>query len=327
MQVKVDNLFNKKDEKLIENYLVNSNDFVTSFKLFGKKERTIITYKKDSNGEKLRRIHEKIKNYLEYKLNIASSSFAYKRNTNCLDCLNMHKKSLSFIKSDISNYFDSIDIDNLILICICNISKLKIQDYYDVLNNKELIYKYIDKDNFLLLEKIIKVCFVDNKLPIGLVTSPILANVYLYFVDQKISSNKKIIYTRYCDDILISITKNKYQSLLEETFETLKQELLNLKLYINEKKTRNVVLNENNYLKYLGVIIVKNKGKNKFCISTSFIRNTIYEYKENQDDIKNHIEVLAKIRYIYNMSKTSYEKFKKSFKVIIKQNFDDKLIK
>ena len=97
-----------------------------------------------------------------------------------------------FIKMDIKSFFSNI-----------NHSKLAETLYYEINKNTKISRKEC--------YDVVRKCSVGDKgLPLGLVSSPILANLYLKEFDGLIYGRVKkmglsnVIYTRYADDMVIS---------------------------------------------------------------------------------------------------------------------------
>lgn len=111
------------------------------------------------------------------------------------------KKDSTIISLDLSGYFYSIEIN--------------FNDIY----NKSSIFDYDFTFETSILEKVhklywnklkkIKPSTKNNRvLPIGLISSGVLANYYLYDFDENIATNRNTeYYSRYVDDILIVISK------------------------------------------------------------------------------------------------------------------------
>ncbi|MCL1823600.1 MAG: reverse transcriptase/maturase family protein [Oscillospiraceae bacterium] len=139
-------------------------------------------------------------------------------------------------KSDIKNYFNSISVPVLLSVLEPVISgdKLLYQFLYQVLSENKAVYE----------EKIIR----ENRgVMAGTPISPFLANIYLKEVDTYFCE-RKIIYARYSDDIIIfAETEEK----LTEYKEILYEFLNKYKLTVNVKKEKTVKPGE--AWEYLGV--------------------------------------------------------------------------
>ena len=92
-----------------------------------------------------------------------------------------------------------------------------------------------DRDSILngkhQLQKALSLCFLSNGLPQGTPISPFLTNVMMIAIDHNISNslrkfdNRRFVYTRYADDLLISckvdFDKDKVQKLIIDTLSEL----------------------------------------------------------------------------------------------------------
>lgn len=120
---------------------------------------------------------------------------------------------------------------------------------------------------------VLKTCYFSKKgIPIGLVLSPTLANIYMKSFDNELYGKLKklnlnnIIYTRYADDMVISCKDKLDQEKILKIKELVSEQLSYLGLKINEKKFRNVSLYTSNHVKITGINIckVKMKGNNNY---------------------------------------------------------------
>src|SRR5690554_6782140 len=114
--------------------------------------------------------------------------------------------------------------------------------------------------NYTDLKEILKVCFYKRNLPIGFITSPTISNIYMLPFDESITENKYydgVMYTRYADDILISLSQTKDEKIeLMLLKSVVSSSLKKYKLTLNNKKEKMVKLNNyGDYIKYLGINI------------------------------------------------------------------------
>lgn len=124
-------------------------------------------------------------------------------------------------KADISNYFNSVDVDLLL--------------------DKMTFLREKDKELFDLFEKILRedrvyeggrIIYENHGAMAGTPCSPFFANVYLADVD-KFFENMGILYFRYSDDILIfADTKEELDKLIESFYEKIREN----KLAVNQSK-------------------------------------------------------------------------------------------
>ena len=208
---------------------LKSGDFPKSFphklvvnKEDSKKKRIVYSYKEDEN------IVLKFIAYNLYEFDdvFSHSTYAFRRGYGVKDAIWRLKGNVKFeeyycYKADISNYFNSIDVDML-------------------LDKLEFI-KDRDEELYKLFEKILKEerVYSDGKLindnhgaMAGMPCSPFFANVYLMELD-KYFEEIGVEYFRYSDDILIFAENEKK---LEEYISIFKENIKNSKLKLNEDK-------------------------------------------------------------------------------------------
>lgn len=109
---------------------------------------------------------------------------------------------------------------------------MDIQDFFDSITALHLI-NYVPED-------ILSDMMVDNKVPQGYPTSPMLANIAMIAIDEKIKArlpliSDKIVYTRYADDLTFSFDEKHLHHKIIQEISTIFR-FFNLK--INKKKTR-----------------------------------------------------------------------------------------
>ena len=163
------------------------------------------------------------------------------------------------LKMDVSKYFPSIDRDILM-----NIIKRKIKD----------------KDVIWLLEEIIYKKEDNKGLPIGNLTSQILANVYYNEADQYIKHILKIqYYYRYMDDSII-LLQNK-----EELDEKLKLKFNNkTNIFKNKQGVNFCGYKINEYRMKL-----RTKGKARLKKKVKYLKNEIKIGRLSSVDAKRHL--------------------------------------
>lgn len=182
-----------------------------------------------SNGEK-RRISQPspelksfqywvVKNILS-KYKVSASAFAYKKGDSIKKHAAFHLGSKYIFHTDIRNFFGSIS--PLLLINALKENDSPIKDMS------------IDIDDFIYCVQ--KICFRNNKLCIGSVSSPSISNIVMLSFDETIMDfcdENGLKYSRYADDIYIS--SEKYISIDLSGF--ISKQLLKLGLTMNKRKT------------------------------------------------------------------------------------------
>ncbi|MDD3138362.1 MAG: reverse transcriptase domain-containing protein [Lachnospiraceae bacterium] len=172
-----------------------------------------------------------------------------------------------FLKMDISNFFASIDHD-----------VLKLQLYREI-KHAEKIEPDMD-----MCAKIVEECSCGYPgLPLGLVSSPDLANVYLKKFDSLLYGKLKsypvenIIYTRYADDMIISFKFHpKYKMYTNQMKADVIDYLKEFKLDINEKKTSVVNLEETNHVRITGLSVTKAEDNYRHISVGKKLKNEVF---------------------------------------------------
>ena len=285
-------------------YIISPDEYVFSWERHVKgKVRKFVSYKGCTEGKSLRYLHTFIDLYLKSLYTPNESSYAYKKKSNIITCLNRHLNSTVFLKSDIFHFFDSVD--SVIL-------KEKIGHYLS--DDQREILSYLD------------CCFYDNKMPIGFITSPVLSDFYLYELDNYFSQIGDIVYTRYADDFIISTSVENAELRLEQIKNDLVDHLKDVKLDINHKKTYIRRLKEpGDSIHLLGLNIVKTTGlSNRITVSDCYLREISKEYCDlvelKEGRTPSEITPLfaitfGKIQFVVSASENSANKLKKMISI------------
>lgn len=141
-----------------------------------------------------------------------------------------------------------------------------LRSYFDTIAHAELFHKVAervnDRDIMHLLKLLVK---AGGKTGIaqGSPLSPLLSNIYLNEVDKMLEKAKEVSksandyehleYTRWADDLVIQINGHKQWEWLERAINIrLRQELLKIKVDLNEEKTKTVDLRKGETFSFLG---------------------------------------------------------------------------
>ena len=288
---------------VMDEYPANPEKFTRSFTvMINGKRRKIITYQADENGDKLRKLHRVIAAVMRKYYKPSGNSYAYKHGSCVLDALRNHLESNTFLKTDIHSYFDSVD--------------------YDICEAKFLQLLCPSGNRKSLWVRALKACFHEGSLPIGFISSPVLSDLFLHDIDMKYGKVKGIRYTRYADDLIISGKGNNIENKLGRIHSDLEQDLKQLKLELNTKKTYiRKLMQPGDAIHLLGLNMVFRGSKtNEITVSDSFLRETSKElcslvaqkpYIEDAEARKRFAAVMGKIDYICHSSERSTEKLKK----------------
>ncbi|ADP10728.1 reverse transcriptase [Erwinia sp. Ejp617] len=172
--------------------------------------------------------------------------FSYRKDVNITDAVRPHCKSEFIFKTDISNFFPSISGDALSDKLSKYCGDLRTVDIEEVRDN---------------IRRIIYLCTLDNRLPIGFSSSPSVSNFCFYDYDNLIESycnDKDYIYSRYADDLIISSQNEIAKDRITADLTAILSSDPLLKLSINHKKTK--IITKKYERKILGISIL-NDGK------------------------------------------------------------------
>lgn len=212
-------------------------------------------------------------NTLEYCLPIHNTAYAYVKNRSIKHNALIHKNSNFILKTDLSNFFNSITPQILL-------NKLTQADI-------ELSEKDIDLITHLFFWK-------ENrdsnlKMSIGAPSSPFLSNFIMFNFDQKLvelCSKNNCQYTRYADDITISSSQNFFELNFPLLIKQILQSEFNNALKLNKEKTK--YISKAHHRNVTGITLT-NDGhisighKQKRLLSAKvhhFKNNKIFDHKE-----------------------------------------------
>ncbi|EOF9298478.1 reverse transcriptase domain-containing protein [Enterobacter bugandensis] len=257
-------------------------------------------------SEKLKKIHHFLNLFIFDNLSIQSDVvFSYRKNVNVVDAVVPHAQNKFIFKTDLNNFFKSIKRSEIYNNLISQTDQIPIIDIVD----------YIDL--------ICDLVTYHDELPLGFSTSPNISNAIFNQYDIKIKEyclSKKITYTRYADDILLSsdnyIDKNEYIELLNNILTIDGKRIFSL----NSKKTKLIKKSKN--MEIMGVkilpdgkITVSKKIKNQ-------VETKLYLFIKNQSDFikytkSNKISSINKLsgqlNYINTIDPEYIEKLKSKY--------------
>ena len=290
--------------KTIEAYLSAPDDYVRTFtvRINGRK-RHLITYKADEKGAALRYFHNHFAKAMSLCYSSCSNSYAYKRGRGIHSCLEQHLQSNTFLKSDIHEYFNSIDYEKLLNI---------------------ILEDSACKKRPMHVARLLKACFYNGHLPIGFISSPVLSDLYLHKLDKQFLGREDIIYTRYADDFIISGRDNI--DVLEQVKNELAHALSEYGLSLNRKKTYCRTLKKpGDAIHLLGLNLVNDgPNPNRITVSDRYIRDTSKDicqfmnecHEMEAEDKERELAVLhGKIEFIRHSSRSSYKKLERMVSV------------
>lgn len=216
-------IYNKKYEKISNEIVQGKYTFSIPEKhLINKinktKKRVVYNFNYDEN------MVLKVITYLfskEYDNKYSDNCYSFRKKYTVKDALKKlstanNRNKLYGYKIDIENYFNSVDVENLL-------PKLK-----HFIENDIQLYNFIKE---ILIQNKVKFnnqMIEENKgIMAGVPISSFLANIYLQEVDE-FFKNQNVLYARYSDDIIFFTEKDNIETYMEKLQEMVKQNKLSL---------------------------------------------------------------------------------------------------
>lgn len=257
------------------------NDLIEKHIRTKRKIRKIVTYKEDNCA--LRSLHENALKFIRSNSYPSLFAKAYIPHRGIYENAKAHLYNDIFIKIDIKDFFNSIDH-----------KKLETQLYIEL--NKVSDFKI----SRVHCQKLVEVASCGYPgLPLGLVTSPDLANLYLKGFDSLFYGKIKKypidnpIYTRYADDLIISFKQtDDYKAISEQIIRDARNLLKEFCLVINYKKTQIINLDISNHVKITGVNIIKKDNNWRHISVGKKLKNELFWKAIHYFDYPNDTSVL-----------------------------------
>lgn len=271
-----------------------NKEYVIKYIRTKNKIRKIVTYKNEELKQEHKYIISKINNYFEPSI----FSRGYIKGESIYTNAKAHLYNRYFIKMDIKDFFNSINH---------NLLRKKIY------NELKKIMSPKDCDT------IIKKCTTFKRgLPLGLITSPTLSNIFLKSFDIKLYKILKrlecenIIYTRYADDMIISFKNCEDPELLYvEILDIINDLLKEYYLKINNKKTKFIDFDKTKQVKITGISIVEKDGNRRLSIGRNNKRKLYYNainLKKGKNSYPKK-KLKGKMSFYLSIEKTNFEDF------------------
>ena len=178
----------------------------------------------------LRAVQRRILDRCLSKLPVSQYSTAYRRGVSLLDNARPHVGKECIVKLDISGFFDSIDDDMV----------------YVVMKRFRL--------SVPATTLLTHLCVHNSVLPQGAPTSPCIANLVMKHFDERLGkwcSERSITYTRYCDDMTFSGTREAIRS--AQLITKVRKMLARQGFTLNDKKT--VVVGVSQQQRVTGIVV------------------------------------------------------------------------
>jgi len=185
----------KSSDSSIKKIVKDISSYYTTYDIPKKDgSRTISAIKNDSE---LYILQKNLCKYFLSTISLPSPVIGFVKDESYINYLTPHIGKRFFLRIDIKNFFDSINKSSL----------------------RKGFLEFFQNDDKTALDTFVQLCTLNDKLPQGAVTSPVVSNIVFRHVDQRIlkycqsfdtvyenNKTKKefIKYTRYADDLLFS---------------------------------------------------------------------------------------------------------------------------
>lgn len=229
-----------------------------------------------------------------------TTAFAYVRGRSTIDAIKRHQRNESkwFLKLDFTNFFGST-------------TPVFVMDMVSRIFPFSEIVKHTSGSE--ALAKALSLCFLNGGLPQGTPISPFITNVMMIGIDHKLSNslrnfdNRRFVYTRYADDLLISCKIDFNKDLVQRfVIDTLAE--FHAPFSIKPEKTRygsaagrnwnlGLMLNKENQ------ITIGHKRKKEF---KAMIENYMRDRKSGNNWDRHDIQVLGGLISYYRMVEKDY---------------------
>lgn len=322
----------KKDlQTIFQSYFHNKysfDDFLTTkliessnFKFFNFQTYLILSYIKDKKTNQLIQKSQELKDYHTFLNNILfkymrvhKCVYSYQQNLSVYDAIYLHKDSNSYFKTDIKNFFHSIDKELVVQYLENNISQ------YPVSQDIAKYFSYISD-----------IVIYDNHLPVGFSTSPSISNAILYDFDnvmEKYCEMNNIIYTRYSDDLIFSSQDYVILQNLEKIITQHLNSLYRGSFQLNKEKTQ--FLDKTDKLTLLGLTITPDNHITVDKHIKENIKHLLYYYMNDKDKFNDFlklrygnsiIKAYGALNYINEIDKNFILKLRKKYGNFIVDKF------
>ena len=226
---------------------------------------------------KLKQIHRFInKTVLEFADYNSDVVYSYRKGVSIRDAVEKHSNNNFFFQTDFSNFYGSVHLANV------NSSL-----------NKQLSNTLVS-DIECYINRIVDVTVVDNHIPAGFATSPLLSNICLFDFDNKLFDYcqvRGLTYTRYSDDVIVSGAAPEFTGDIENVISEMLKSYVNSDIKINKSKTK--INKKGHDFKILGFNILPNGIVTIPSADKKEIESLLYFYLTDKEKFENYFENLA----------------------------------
>ncbi|WP_281175787.1 reverse transcriptase family protein [Catenovulum maritimum] len=223
---------------------------------------------------KLKLLHRFINNtVLEFADYNADVVFSYRKGVSIRNAVEKHSHNNFFFQTDLSNFYGNIHQSEVQTALMNQLKNTPVLD----------VEKYI--------QRIVELVIVDDHIPAGFSTSPLLSNICLFSFDNellKYCQAHDLTYTRYSDDLIISGQTNEFAGDIEPVINNLLAEYVNTGISINKSKTK--LHKKGHKFKLLGFSILPNGVVTIPSADKKEIESLLYFYLTDNNKFENHFK-------------------------------------
>ncbi|PKG38452.1 reverse transcriptase domain-containing protein [Psychromonas sp. Urea-02u-13] len=212
------------------------------------KEYTKVNIGREKIGSKeILKASDKLQSYLRFLNNYIfqyadinkNVVYSYRKGANTYQAVKKHSDNNFFFQTDIKGFFKNVKSADIKFILENNLHNTPISD----------LKKYE--------ERILSIVTVNDTLPVGFASSPILTNSLLKDFDNELENyctQNDIVYTRYSDDLILSSKVKDSLIDIEKMISNILNKFFNDSFQLNKEKTK--LTHKGNKIKILGMVIL-----------------------------------------------------------------------
>lgn len=231
-------------------------------------------------------------------LPVSDQAFAYRKGRSIKDHIVAHKDSSHVLHIDIKDFFPSIRGMHLKRLVEANAESREIQTFF--LASDEFQEDSISKKN---INAFLRICLRYDRLCIGAVSSPSICNAVLFEFDkwaEQITSEQKLTYTRYADDLYISSEQYIDAGILD----AFSRKLGSIGFVINNSKTK--YMSRGTRRKITGLILTPESNVGVGLKMRDDIKHMIYKKFEKNEG--NSETILGYLSYLQHIEPDTYNR-------------------
>ena len=228
-------------------------------------------------------INSTVLEFADYSTNVV---FSYRKGVSVRNAIEKHSHNKFFFQTDLSNFYG-------------NIHQCEVQI---ALTNQLINTPVLDIKNYI--ERIIELVVVDDHIPAGFSTSPLLSNISLFRFDNELFKYCKehgLTYTRYSDDLIISSQTNEFARDIELVVNNLLTQYVNTGISLNKSKTK--IHKKGHNFKLLGFSILPNGVVTIPSADKKQVESLLYFYLTDNNKFENYFKKSQNPKYLESSDK------------------------